>query len=109
MVGEDHSCTSVSGLLLLSTPVLLTFDTNTYAAGGLPEINVQGKTGYLSDVGDVDDMAKHAIHILSSDDRLKEFKHAAIEHARTFSRARIIPLYEQLYDNVLANYKTVVE
>jgi hypothetical protein len=54
-------------------------------------------------------MAKHAIHILSSDDRLKEFKHAAIEHARGFSRARIIPLYEQLYDNVLANYKTVVE
>lgn len=78
-------------------------------AGGLPEINVQGKTGYLSDVGDVDDMAKHAIHILSSDERLKEFKQAAIEHARTFSRARIIPLYEQLYDNVLANYKTVVE
>ncbi|MBS1780307.1 MAG: N-acetyl-alpha-D-glucosaminyl L-malate synthase BshA [Bacteroidetes bacterium] len=77
-------------------------------AGGLPEINVQGVTGYMSNVGDVDDMAEKALHILSSDDTLKTFKTAAIKHAEKYSRQRIIPLYEQLYDNVLANYRAEV-
>ena len=72
--------------------------------GGLPEINIPGKTGYLSDVGDVQDMARHAIHILGDDARLKQFKAAALAHARGFEKSRIIPLYEQLYDNVLAGY-----
>lgn len=74
-------------------------------AGGLPEINVQGKTGFLSDVGDVDDMAKHAIHILSDDDRLQTFKEAALDHARTFEKKHIIPVYEQLYNDVIAAYR----
>lgn len=74
-------------------------------AGGLPEINIHGKTGYLSDVGDVEDMTRHAIDILKDDDRLQEFKDAAITHARLFEKSRIIPLYEQLYDEVLTAYK----
>ncbi len=77
-------------------------------AGGLPEINVQGVTGYMSEVGDTDDMAKHAIEVLKDEDRLKKFKENAIAHARTFSRQRIIPLYEQLYESVVANYKATV-
>lgn len=72
--------------------------------GGLPEINVQGKTGYLSDVGDVHDMAEKAVHILEDDDRLQQFKDAAILHARNFEKQRIIPLYEQLYDKVILDY-----
>ena len=74
-------------------------------AGGLPEINVHGKTGYLSNVGDYQDMANHAIEILSEDTRLETFKKNAIEHARTFEKSQIIPLYEQLYDEVLNSYK----
>lgn len=77
-------------------------------AGGLPEINVQGVTGYMSEVGDTDDMAKHAVEVLKNEDKLKQFKENAIAHARTFSRQRIIPLYEQLYESVVANYKATV-
>lgn len=77
-------------------------------AGGLPEINVQGVTGYMSEVGDTDNMAKHAIEVLKDENRLKQFKENAIAHARTFSRQRIIPLYEQLYESVVANYKATV-
>jgi N-acetyl-alpha-D-glucosaminyl L-malate synthase BshA len=73
-------------------------------AGGLPEINVQGKTGFLSNVGDVVEMSKNAIHILSDNDRLLHFKKAAISHARKFERQHIIPQYEKLYKEVLASY-----
>jgi L-malate glycosyltransferase len=74
-------------------------------AGGLPEINVNGKTGYLSAVGDVEDMTKHSLYILEDEERLKEFKDAAITHARTFEKSHIIPLYEKLYDEVLVRFK----
>lgn len=77
-------------------------------AGGLPEINVQGVTGYMSEVGDTDDMAKHAIEMLKDEEKLKQFKQNAIAHAKTFSKQRIIPLYEQLYESVVANYKATV-
>jgi N-acetyl-alpha-D-glucosaminyl L-malate synthase BshA len=77
-------------------------------AGGLPEINVQGKTGFLSDVGDIEDMAKNAIYILGDDERLLHFKKAAIAHARKFEKQHIIPQYEQLYKEVIAGYKRVV-
>jgi N-acetyl-alpha-D-glucosaminyl L-malate synthase BshA len=74
-------------------------------AGGLPEINIEGKTGYLSDVGDVDSMAAHAVHILADDDRLAHFKKAAIAQARRFEKQHVIPLYEKLYCDVIAAYK----
>ena len=74
-------------------------------AGGLPEINIEGKTGYLSDVGDVDAMAQHAIYILSNDERLQQFKKAAIAQARKFEKLHIIPQYEKLYCKVIAAYK----
>ncbi len=74
-------------------------------AGGLPEINIEGETGYLSDVGDIASMSQHAIHILSNDDRLQHFKKAAIAQARHFEKQRIIPMYEKLYCEVIAAYK----
>ncbi len=74
-------------------------------AGGLPEINVQGETGYLDEVGDINGMAQHAIHILSDDARLQQFKDKALAHARTFNKQRIIPMYEDLYNKVLEGYK----
>ena len=74
-------------------------------SGGLPEINVQGVTGFLSNVGDVDDMSKNAIYILSDDERLKHFKKAAIAQARKFEKQHIIPQYELLYCEVIKAYK----
>ncbi|RQP12549.1 MAG: glycosyltransferase, partial [Parapedobacter sp.] len=73
--------------------------------GGLPELNVDGVTGYLSDVGDVDAMATNAIHILEDNTRLEQFKEAALERAKDFQLANIMPLYEQYYSE-LVNEKT---
>ncbi|MEP2935399.1 MAG: N-acetyl-alpha-D-glucosaminyl L-malate synthase BshA [Gilvibacter sp.] len=70
-------------------------------SGGLPEVNVQGVTGYLSDVGNVSEMAQNALHILKDDHTLQSFKKRAKEHALTFEMHKIVPLYEQLYESVL--------
>jgi N-acetyl-alpha-D-glucosaminyl L-malate synthase BshA len=74
-------------------------------AGGLGEINVHGFTGYLSNVGDVEDMAKHAISILENETVLNQFKNQAKEHAMKFEKQFIIPQYEQLYNEVVQSYK----
>ncbi|MEQ8926692.1 MAG: N-acetyl-alpha-D-glucosaminyl L-malate synthase BshA [Fulvivirga sp.] len=73
-------------------------------AGGIPELNVQGKTGFLSDVGDVEDMTKNALHILDPAN-LPEFKKNALNRAKEFDISRILPLYENLYEKVVANTK----
>ena len=73
-------------------------------AGGLSEINIQGKTGFMSNVGDFEDMAKNAIYILQDETRLKEFKKNALTHAKTFDIANILPLYETYYDKVINHY-----
>ncbi|WP_422091942.1 N-acetyl-alpha-D-glucosaminyl L-malate synthase BshA [Tenacibaculum ovolyticum] len=65
--------------------------------GGLPEVNIHGKTGYLSNLGDVDDMAKNAIIILRDDAVLNEFKTNAKEHIKLFSLENILPVYEAIY------------
>ncbi|WP_207428117.1 N-acetyl-alpha-D-glucosaminyl L-malate synthase BshA [Pedobacter sp. SYSU D00535] len=70
-------------------------------AGGLPELNVQGVTGFLSTVGDVEDMAKNAIYILEDAERLEKFKENALARAKEFDLSLILPLYEQYYKEVL--------
>lgn len=69
--------------------------------GGLPEVNVQGRSGFLSDVGDVEDMAEKAIQILSDDQTLTEFKENAFEQAKKFSIERILPQYERVYQEAI--------
>ncbi len=69
--------------------------------GGLPEVNIQGVTGFMSDVGDVEDMAKNAIFILEDDQRLREFKENAFESAHRFSMEKILPKYEEMYNRVI--------
>ena len=66
-------------------------------AGGLAEINIDGKTGYTADVGDVATMSKRAIELLTDDSKLKAFKHNALEQAKLFDIHHIIPMYENLY------------
>jgi N-acetyl-alpha-D-glucosaminyl L-malate synthase BshA len=69
--------------------------------GGMPELNVQGVTGFMSNVGDVDDMAKNAIFILSDSERLAKFKSNALNRAKEFDINVILPLYENYYQKVL--------
>jgi N-acetyl-alpha-D-glucosaminyl L-malate synthase BshA len=71
--------------------------------GGLPEININGVTGFLSDVGDVEDMSKNIIDIFSDENRFLEMKRNALEQARKFDIHNIVPEYENLYKKVLGN------
>jgi L-malate glycosyltransferase len=71
-------------------------------AGGLPEIIIDGNCGYMSNVGDVADMAKNAIAILKDDAVYKTFKQNALKQAQKFSIEHIVPQYEKLYETVLA-------
>jgi N-acetyl-alpha-D-glucosaminyl L-malate synthase BshA len=73
------------------TPVI---STNT---GGLPEVNIHGETGFLSNLGDVKDMAMNAISILKDDVVLEQFKQRAKEHTKKFSLQNILPVYEDIY------------
>jgi N-acetyl-alpha-D-glucosaminyl L-malate synthase BshA len=70
-------------------------------SGGLPEVNFDGESGYLSNVGDIDSMAENAIKILSNNETLKTFKENALAVAKQFDIKNILPLYEELYQNAL--------
>ena len=70
--------------------------------GGIPEVNTQGVTGYLSNVGDVDEMSKNAIHILSDAERLSAFKENARTEAEKFDIHNIVPQYEAIYKRTLS-------
>jgi len=67
-------------------------------AGGLPEVNKHGVSGFLSPVGAVDDMVKNALAILKNDDTLKTFKNGARQVAAEFDILNILPLYEAVYE-----------
>jgi len=69
--------------------------------GGLPEVNIQGKTGFLSKVGDVDEMSDNAIRLLKDDNLMATFRKNAFERAALFDVEKILPLYEQVYRQLL--------
>ena len=69
--------------------------------GGLPEVNREGYSGYLADVGDVETMAKRAISILEDDEILLKFKNNTLKVAQEFDIQNIVPLYERLYKKAL--------
>ncbi|MBU3682057.1 MAG: N-acetyl-alpha-D-glucosaminyl L-malate synthase BshA [Flavobacterium sp.] len=70
-------------------------------SGGLPEVNLEGYSGYLSEVGNVNEMAKNAIQILSDPARLQEFKSNALKTAEKFDIQHILPLYESVYKRAI--------
>jgi N-acetyl-alpha-D-glucosaminyl L-malate synthase BshA len=72
-------------------------------AGGLPEININGYSGYMSNVGDIEDMCKNALAIFKDEATTKQFKANALAQAQKFSIANIVPQYEQLYHRLI-NY-----
>jgi len=70
--------------------------------GGIPEVNREGVTGFLSNVGDVEEMSKNAIYVLSDTERLRTFKENARKEAEKFDIHNIVPQYEAIYQRTLS-------
>jgi len=69
--------------------------------GGLPELNIHGETGFLSEVGNVDEMAQNVIRVLSNEKLLQQFKKNALAQAERFDIKHILPQYEAYYEQIL--------
>lgn len=76
-------------------------------AGGLPELNLDGISGFVCDVGDTKTMAEKAMHVLD-EANLVRFKEGALNRAKEFDVTNILPLYEGYYDLILANARSGV-
>ena len=74
-------------------------------AGGLPEINIDGETGYVEDFDNIDEMSKKAISILSSKEKLDSFKNKAFLKAKEYDINNLVPLYEKTYQMALDSIK----
>ena len=74
-------------------------------AGGLPEININGETGYVENFDDVEQMSKKAISILSNRKSLENFKNKAFLKAMEYDINNIVPLYEKTYQKALDSIK----
>lgn len=77
-------------------------------AGGLPELIVEGSTGFMRKVGDVEGMAEKAIYILQDDERLLAFKQNALARAKEFDIKLIMPVYESYYREVIERTRMMV-
>lgn len=73
-------------------------------SGGLPEVNFEGVSGYLSQVGNVDEMATNALKILKNETTLAEFKKNALEVAMKFDIKHILPIYIDIYEKAIKKY-----
>lgn len=78
-------------------------------AGGIPEVNIQGETGFLAEVGAVDTMSNYAIKLLSDEKLLTDMKRNAKEQALRFDLQIILPRYEEMYQRTLENFKAKAE
>jgi len=78
-------------------------------SGGLPEVNIHGETGFMSDAGNVNEMAHYAIELLQNDEMLARFRKNALAQARRFDIDNILPDYEAYYEEVLERSVVKVE
>ena len=81
-----------------SVPVIST------KTGGIPEVVIDGESGYLSKVGDVREMSSNAIEILSNKNKLSLFKENALKQAMKFDVKQILPRYEKIYEKCIDDY-----
>ncbi len=65
--------------------------------GGIPEVNLQNITGFLSDVGNVDEMAENCIKLFQDESKFQEFRVNALNRAKAFSLEKVLPMYEEIY------------
>ena len=70
-------------------------------AGGLAEVNIHGKTGYTSEIGNYEEMAQFALDLLQNDKKLESFRHAALEQAKKFNLEDIRLQYIELYKKLI--------
>lgn len=70
-------------------------------SGGLPEVNVHGSTGFLSKVGDVDEMAANSLRLLRDETLMHQFRDNALEQARKFDIEKVLPQYVRLYEQII--------
>ncbi len=82
-----------------STPVISS------NAGGIPEVNLQGITGYLAEIGNVEAMANYTIKLLNNEELLAQMKKNAKEQALKFDLKNIIPIYEKMYEDTLNDFR----
>jgi N-acetyl-alpha-D-glucosaminyl L-malate synthase BshA len=71
-------------------------------AGGIPEINIHGVTGFLTEVGDVEAMANYSLELLTNEVKLAQFKQNAWQQAQKFNIDNIVPMYEKLYKSLVS-------
>jgi N-acetyl-alpha-D-glucosaminyl L-malate synthase BshA len=97
LLPSEHESFGLAALeaMAAGTPVVAT------NAGGIPEIVTHGKNGYLSGIGDVEQMSHQTISILSNDQVLNTFSEEARKQAESFDIHKIVPKYEKLYQQVL--------
>jgi glycosyltransferase involved in cell wall biosynthesis len=69
--------------------------------GGIPEVNIQGYSGFLSPVGDIEDMANNTLKLLDPVQK-QQFRNQALEQAKAFSIERVVPQYEEIYLNLVS-------
>ncbi len=74
-------------------------------AGGIPEVNIQGETGFLAEIGNVEAMSNYTIKLLSDENLLSQIKKNAKDQAMKFDLKNILPIYEKMYENTLNNFK----
>ena len=74
-------------------------------AGGIPEVNIQGETGFLAEIGNVEAMSNYTIKLLSDEKLLAQLKKNAKEQALRFDIKNILPIYEKMYETTLNNFK----
>ncbi len=78
-------------------------------SGGLPEVNLHGITGYLSEPGDIEEMAQYAVRLLTNEALHSQFRQNALKQARRFDLNLILPEYEAYYAEILENSKIKIE
>ena len=74
-------------------------------AGGIPEVNIQGETGYLAEIGNIEAMSNYTIKLLSDENLLAKMKKNAKEQALRFDLKNILPVYEKMYANTLEKFQ----
>ncbi|MFN8439043.1 MAG: N-acetyl-alpha-D-glucosaminyl L-malate synthase BshA [Cytophagales bacterium] len=77
-------------------------------AGGIPELNVNGYSGYLCEVGDVASMIEKSLHVLS-DENLPIFKSNALKRAQEFEEWKIVKQYESFYEEIISKCLSQIE
>ncbi|MFK7969440.1 MAG: N-acetyl-alpha-D-glucosaminyl L-malate synthase BshA [Bacteroidia bacterium] len=77
-------------------------------AGGLPEVNIHGETGYVSEIGDYEDMAANAIKLLEDQELWNKVSARAREVAETYNTDTIVPEYESYYHDVINRNKVTI-